>query len=83
MGSRVVDLTPGWLKDWAVAHLGTNDKTVLLPPVFLVMHRPPPPSASRQVQADGRSDRRWAVQPRRPRRRREDTVLDPTKKSHF
>ncbi|MEP6817250.1 MAG: molybdopterin-dependent oxidoreductase [Marmoricola sp.] len=37
LGSRVVDLTPGWLKDWAVAHLGTNDKTVLLASVFFVM----------------------------------------------
>lgn len=37
LGSRVVDLTPGWLKDWAVEHLGERDKDVLLLSVFAVV----------------------------------------------
>jgi DMSO/TMAO reductase YedYZ molybdopterin-dependent catalytic subunit len=30
VGGTVIDLTPGWLKDFAVARFGTNDKLVLL-----------------------------------------------------
>ena len=37
LGGLVVDHTPGALKDWAVRHLGTNDKPVLLASVFAVM----------------------------------------------
>ncbi|MDQ6936045.1 MAG: molybdopterin-dependent oxidoreductase [Actinomycetota bacterium] len=37
LGSRVIDLTPGAVKDWAIRNLGTNDKPVLLVSVFAVM----------------------------------------------
>ena len=30
VGSTVIDLTPTPLKEWAIAHFGTNDKTVLV-----------------------------------------------------
>src|SRR5690348_7084664 len=30
VGGTVIDLTPGWLKDFAVARFGTGDKLVLL-----------------------------------------------------
>jgi DMSO/TMAO reductase YedYZ molybdopterin-dependent catalytic subunit len=34
VGSRVIDATPGAVKDWAVNHLGTNDKPFLLTGIF-------------------------------------------------
>lgn len=37
LGSRVIDLTPGFLKDWAVRELGTKDKPVLLASIFVAM----------------------------------------------
>src|SRR5512141_1746831 len=30
VGSTVIDLTPTPVKEWAVAHFGTNDKTILI-----------------------------------------------------
>jgi DMSO/TMAO reductase YedYZ molybdopterin-dependent catalytic subunit len=36
VGSTVIDLTPTPVKEWAVAHFGTNDKPVLLGSVLLV-----------------------------------------------
>lgn len=35
VGSQVIDLTPTPLKEWAIAHFGTNDKTVLVGSVML------------------------------------------------
>ena len=35
VGSTVVDLTPTPLKEWAIAHFGTHDKTVLVGSVLL------------------------------------------------
>jgi DMSO/TMAO reductase YedYZ molybdopterin-dependent catalytic subunit len=35
VGSNVIDLTPTPLKEWAIAHFGTNDKTVLVDSVLL------------------------------------------------
>ncbi len=37
VGSRVVDATPGGLKDWAVRTLGTYDKPVLLLGVYTIL----------------------------------------------
>ena len=37
LGTTVIGITPGWLKDFAVEQFGTNDKTVLLASVFVVM----------------------------------------------
>lgn len=37
VGSRVIDLTPGSLKDWAIRHLGTNDKPFLLAGIYTVL----------------------------------------------
>jgi DMSO/TMAO reductase YedYZ molybdopterin-dependent catalytic subunit len=34
VGSRVIDATPGAVKDWAIEHLGTNDKPFLLTGIF-------------------------------------------------
>ncbi len=34
VGARVIDATPGAVKDWAVEHLGTNDKPFLLAGIF-------------------------------------------------
>lgn len=36
VGSTVIDLTPTPVKDWAIAHFGTNDKLVLLTSVTVV-----------------------------------------------
>lgn len=36
VGSTVIDLTPTPLKEWAIAHFGTNDKLVLLGSVTIV-----------------------------------------------
>ncbi|HEX8972541.1 MAG TPA: oxidoreductase, partial [Oryzihumus sp.] len=36
VGSTVIDATPTPVKEWAVAHFGTNDKPVLLGSVTLV-----------------------------------------------
>ena len=36
IGSTVIDLTPTPVKEWAVAHFGTNDKPILLGSVVLV-----------------------------------------------
>ena len=35
VGSNVIDLTPTPLKEWAIAHFGTNDKTILVDSVLL------------------------------------------------
>ncbi|WP_246354962.1 molybdopterin-dependent oxidoreductase [Nocardioides ungokensis] len=35
VGSTVIDLTPTPLKEWAIAHFGTNDKTVLVGSVLV------------------------------------------------
>jgi DMSO/TMAO reductase YedYZ molybdopterin-dependent catalytic subunit len=35
IGSAVIDLTPTPLKEWAIAHFGTNDKSVLLGSVVI------------------------------------------------
>jgi hypothetical protein len=37
VGSNVVDLTPTWLREWAVGTFGTNDKPVLLASVIAVL----------------------------------------------
>jgi DMSO/TMAO reductase YedYZ molybdopterin-dependent catalytic subunit len=37
VGNRVVDLTPGALKDWAIETLGENDKPALLAGIFTVL----------------------------------------------
>ncbi len=37
LGTTVIGITPGWLKDFAVEQFGTNDKNVLLGSVFVVM----------------------------------------------
>ncbi len=37
LGTTVIGITPGWLKDFAVEKFGTNDKTILLASVFVVM----------------------------------------------
>jgi DMSO/TMAO reductase YedYZ molybdopterin-dependent catalytic subunit len=37
VGSVAINHTPLWLKDWATSHFGTNDKTVLLLGVFVVV----------------------------------------------
>jgi DMSO/TMAO reductase YedYZ molybdopterin-dependent catalytic subunit len=37
VGSRVIDATPGAVKDWAVSHLGTDDKPFLLAGIFLAI----------------------------------------------
>ncbi len=34
VGSRVIDATPGAVKDWAIKNLGTNDKPFLLTGIF-------------------------------------------------
>ncbi len=34
VGSNVIDLTPTPLKEWAIAHFGTHDKTILIGSVF-------------------------------------------------
>jgi len=36
LGDRVVDLTPAWLKDWAVEAFGTRDKLVLIGTMLVV-----------------------------------------------
>ncbi len=36
IGSTVIDLTPTPVKEWAIAHFGTNDKAILLGSVVLV-----------------------------------------------
>src|SRR6476659_7222281 len=35
VGSTVIDLTPTPLKEWAIVHFGTNDKTVLVGSVLV------------------------------------------------
>lgn len=37
VGSEVIDRTPTAAKDWAIAHFGTHDKTVLIGSVLLVV----------------------------------------------
>ena len=37
VGSTVIDLTPTPLKEWAIAHFGSNDKTVLVGSVMVVV----------------------------------------------
>jgi DMSO/TMAO reductase YedYZ molybdopterin-dependent catalytic subunit/uncharacterized membrane protein YeaQ/YmgE (transglycosylase-associated protein family) len=37
VGSNVVDLTPTWLREWAVGTFGTNDKPVLIASVLAVL----------------------------------------------
>jgi DMSO/TMAO reductase YedYZ molybdopterin-dependent catalytic subunit len=37
VGERVIDATPGALKDWAIRTLGSNDKPVLLAGIFTVL----------------------------------------------
>jgi len=37
LGTAVIGITPGWLKDFAVERFGTNDKPILLGSVFVVM----------------------------------------------
>ena len=37
LGTAVIGITPGWLKDFAVERFGTNDKPILLASVFVVM----------------------------------------------
>jgi DMSO/TMAO reductase YedYZ molybdopterin-dependent catalytic subunit len=37
VGSNVVDLTPTWLREWAVGTFGTNDKPVLIASVLTVL----------------------------------------------
>ncbi len=37
LGTTVIGITPGWLKDFAVEKFGTNDKPILLATVFVVM----------------------------------------------
>ncbi|MFI6480037.1 molybdopterin-dependent oxidoreductase [Nonomuraea sp. NPDC050663] len=37
VGDAVVDLSPAWLKDWAIRTFGENDKTVLVAGVFVVL----------------------------------------------
>jgi DMSO/TMAO reductase YedYZ molybdopterin-dependent catalytic subunit/uncharacterized membrane protein YeaQ/YmgE (transglycosylase-associated protein family) len=37
VGSNVVDLTPTWLREWAVGTLGTHDKPVLISSVLAVL----------------------------------------------
>ncbi|WP_225447087.1 molybdopterin-dependent oxidoreductase [Streptacidiphilus sp. PB12-B1b] len=37
VGSAAIDLTPTWLKDFAVQHFGTHDKTVLLAGIYATM----------------------------------------------
>ncbi|GAB1820756.1 molybdopterin-dependent oxidoreductase [Herbidospora sp. RD11066] len=37
VGDAAVDLTPAWLKDWAIATFGENDKIVLLGGIFVVI----------------------------------------------
>ena len=37
LGTSVIGITPGWLKDFAVEKFGTADKTILLASVFVVM----------------------------------------------
>ena len=34
VGSQVIDLTPTPMKEWAIAHFGSNDKTILIGNVF-------------------------------------------------
>ena len=37
LGTAVIGITPGWLKDLAVERFGTHDKQILLASVFVVM----------------------------------------------
>ena len=37
VGSAAINLTPTWLKDFAVQHFGTHDKTVLLTGIYATM----------------------------------------------
>src|SRR6478736_9116604 len=37
VGSTVIDRTPTPLKEWAIAHFGTNDKTILVGSVVVVV----------------------------------------------
>src|SRR6476620_12006919 len=37
VGSTVIDRTPTQLKEWAIAHFGTNDKTILVGSVVVVV----------------------------------------------
>jgi len=37
VGSAAINLTPTWLKDFAVQHFGTHDKTVLLAGIYATM----------------------------------------------
>lgn len=37
VGNAAVDLTPAWLKDWAIATFGENDKNVLLGGILVVI----------------------------------------------
>jgi DMSO/TMAO reductase YedYZ molybdopterin-dependent catalytic subunit len=37
LGTAVIGITPGWLKDFAVEKFGSNDKPILLASVFVVM----------------------------------------------
>lgn len=34
VGAKVIDLTPTAMKEWAIAHFGTNDKAILIGSVF-------------------------------------------------
>nr|WP_062335944.1 molybdopterin-dependent oxidoreductase [Herbidospora sakaeratensis] len=37
VGNAAVDLSPAWLKNWAIATFGENDKTVLIGGIFVVI----------------------------------------------
>ena len=37
LGTAVIGITPGWLKDFAVEKFGSNDKPILLASVFVVV----------------------------------------------
>src|SRR5262245_22082724 len=37
VGSRVIDATPGGVKDWAIRTLGENDKSVLLAGIYVAI----------------------------------------------
>ncbi|MGK0424357.1 MAG: hypothetical protein ACJAZD_001874, partial [Ilumatobacter sp.] len=37
IGQEFIDWTPKWLKDWAIAQFGTNDKVVLVAGALIVV----------------------------------------------
>ena len=47
VGSEVIDLSPRWVKEWAIEQFGTNDKLVLRTGICLLYTSPSPRDRTR------------------------------------